>query len=99
MKLLSLLLVTVFSLSASAARVDGIVDYKNGKWQCSATNDTNGSVYVSSVYFYGEKRRDGFASKFVSVKRTVAPGETITVSRSVLLPVDRVLSCYFHFRY
>lgn len=95
MKALTLIATFVFCSFSMASEIEGQVEWsrQGGGWLCKAFNETENTIFVNSVRFYGESRRGGEAFRLEAVKKIVEPGEEFIFYRRVILPVDIARGC------
>ncbi len=93
-----IILAFAFIMSAPmAGTLKGTVNWDKGKWTCVADNSEARDVKIKSVYFEGDKRRNGKVRKSAKIDQSVGVGQTITAEKRGMDQVSHVRNCAFKY--
>lgn len=96
MKIL-IILSAIFMISApSAGTLKGTVGWERGQWFCSADNTKEKAVMLKGVYFRGDDK-NGQGQKWVGIRQTVSPGNTVSLDKLYLAQINYVRECSFKY--
>lgn len=97
MKQLLALMLVLGASTTFAATLRGQLNWHNGKYSCSAYNDSGSSIYVRGVMFYGEDNSNRNKQRWVRIGRSVPHNTGITTTPTYVQPVTSVESCVFFY--